>query len=138
MLNLHISQDVIWVGQIVPPMMIDPVLLTYGPRNVSEPPLVVFPHIPIAPLFAVHLSDNAFEIGKVVPIVAVAEHISGVAPIIVLFAVGREMDIATIGLSRSDFVVKGEQIPIILVLWDIAKQVAEHRFSGMTDRKSVV
>ena len=61
-----------------------------------EPPFVMRPHIAVAPFFTIDLSGDPFEIREVVPVIAIAEHETFIAPIIILLAIGSKMDIAAV------------------------------------------
>lgn len=74
---------------------------------------MVRPNIPTAPLIAVDKPLNAFHFGVIEPIIAVAPNISLVAPIVIAFAVGSEMDITTSRIAGSDLVVEGESFPSV-------------------------
>lgn len=61
-----------------------------------EPPLMMLPHIAIAPFFAVDFSGDSLKIGEIVPIITIAHDESRIAPIVIFFAVGSKVDIPAI------------------------------------------
>ena len=58
-----------------------------------------------------HLQSLATQIRKAVPIVAEAPHRAPIAPIVIVLAAGREVDIAALRLAERDFIVAGKALP---------------------------
>ncbi len=78
-----------------------------------KPPFVVQANIATAPLFAVDKSLFASHVRVVKPVIAVTPNIPLIAPIVILLAVRRKMDIAATCIARCNFVVKCEPLPCV-------------------------
>lgn len=106
----------IWIHDVLPPVVEDPVPAPGGFGDVPEPPFVMFTGIAMAPLCSCDRADGTLEVGKVVqPVIALAWHRGWIVPIVILLAVGSEVDVAHSSFARRRFLITDEALPQILL-----------------------
>src|SRR5690242_182950 len=85
--------------------------------------------IAVTPLAAVYHHRFAGKIREVDPVSAAAGNHGEVAPIIILLAVGRKMDVAHLGATGCNFVVAGVLFPQIILFDGTDKCLGKNRLS---------
>src|SRR3989304_4011173 len=105
LLNIHL----VWVYDVLPPIVDDSVKAAGHVREVFHPPLVMQADVAAAPFGRSDLADVTPEIREVEqPIPTFALDRVGIVPVVVAFAVGREVDVAAGGPARRGFFVADE------------------------------
>lgn len=118
----RLSSDIVGVRDVLPPVVMDPVLPPHDFRKVFHPPNVMFADVAVAPVRRSDITDHAFEVGEVVePVVTFTFHGGWIIPIVVAHTVRCKMDVAQCGLTGMRFVVTDEALPQVLVFGDSRK-----------------
>ena len=97
-----------------------------------EPPFGVGVDV-AAPFGVVDLFDCAFEGREVVPVVAMAGHDARVGVVVILLAVGREVDGAHLGLAWGNLVVAREALPQVGAAGCAQVDLLHDRFDTMPE-----
>ena len=84
-------------------------------RQVTEPPLVVPAGVAPPPVGRGHYLRTARQIREIEPVRRARGHRGRIAPIIILGAVRREMDIADLRLPGMRLVIADKALPEVLV-----------------------
>ncbi len=99
-------------GNVLPPIVVDAILSTSHLWEVAEPPLVMCADLAVTPFGCVDNSNITLKVWKIqLPIVTLTFYRSCVAPIIILLAVGRKVDVSASGLAWSAFLILYETPP---------------------------
>jgi len=94
----------------MPPVVVYPVLDAVDLRQVIQPPLLECAIVAIAPFGAVHTASTAGEIRESQPIVACAVDLRLIAPIVILRAIGCEVNESDSGLTGRDLIIEDETL----------------------------
>src|SRR5829696_511713 len=102
----------IWIHNILPPVMTDTVFTSVCFGQMPEPPFVVFTNIAIAPVGRGDSADLPLKIRKIFqPVITFTGDGAGVVPIIITLAVRREMDVPECRPAGSGFFIADEPLP---------------------------
>ena len=77
-------------------------------REVAEPPQVMQADVAIAPVTAIYFALHVLKIWEVQPVVAAADDLAGVAPVVIAQAVGRKMHVAALGFAGVSGIRQGK------------------------------
>src|SRR3990172_1110969 len=107
-----LQDHVIWVYNILPPIVVDPVPAARHAREVIEPPGMMLAHIAVPPFGSSDRAHVPLEIGEIKrPVVALTEYRAGIVPIVLALAVGGKMDVAACGSAGCSQIITDETLP---------------------------
>ena len=90
----------------------DPIPASRGLGEMLEPPSVMFTSIAITPFGRGDHASDAFEVGEVFqPVVTLAQHSTGIVPIVIALTVRREMHVAYCRLTGIFLFIADEALP---------------------------
>src|SRR5512137_1451316 len=87
--------------------------------------------VTVTPIRAVHLAVRAGEMGKVVPVIALAGHVAWVAPIVVAVTVGGVVYGTAFRLARILLVVAGEARVQVGIAREVLVNLGHDRFAAV-------
>src|SRR5271157_4712365 len=109
-LILYIYIHVVWIGDVIPPVVIYSVFDSVHLRQMIQPPLLECAIVAVAPFGAIDAPRTAGEIRESQPIIACAIDLRLIAPIVIFGAVGREVNESDSGLTGCDLIVEDETL----------------------------
>src|SRR5271157_1816311 len=115
-LILYIYIHVVWIGDVIPPVVVYPVFDSVHLRQMIQPPLLECAIVAVAPFGAIDTASTAGEIWKSQPIVTCTVDLRLIAPIVILDAVRREVNETDSRLTGCDLVIEHETLEEIQCL----------------------
>src|SRR3954462_2171864 len=97
----------------------------------AEPPAVMGAHIARAPFAALNDAARARQCRVIEPVVAVADDLARIAPVVVGRAARSEVDIAAACLAGRCQIVATEVLPLVAGMTVAAVDSAHNRFGAM-------